>query len=100
LAEIDPKYADKLNKLGEYLQKNPTARLALSAFTDSNEPTEYNVSLSKRRVESIASYLEKDFKIARDRMTLNFYGEANPVADNATVEGREKTRRIEGFVWL
>jgi OOP family OmpA-OmpF porin len=99
-AEIDPKYADKLNKLGEYLQKNPTARLALSAFTDNNGPTEYNLDLSKRRVESIASYLEKNFKVARERMALNFYGEANPVADNKTDDGRAKNRRIEGFVWL
>lgn len=99
-AEINPQYADKLNKLGEYLQKNPTARLALSAFTDNNGPTEYNIDLSHRRVESVAAYLEKNFKIARERMALNFYGEANPVADNKTDEGRAKNRRIEGFVWL
>ncbi len=99
-ADIDPKYNDKLNKLGDYLQKNPTARLAMSAFTDNNGTKEYNVDLSKRRVESIANYLEKNFQIAPERMSLNFYGEANPVAENTSDDGRAKNRRIEGFVWL
>jgi OmpA-OmpF porin, OOP family len=98
-AEIDPKYADGLKKLGKYMQDTPKALLALSAFTDNYGPSSYNLELSRRRVESIASYLEKNYNIARTRMVLNFYGEANPVASNDTAEGRAKNRRIEGFIF-
>lgn len=98
-AEIDTKYADGLNKLGKYMQDTPKARLALSAFTDNVGPSSYNLDLSRRRVESIARYLEKNYKIARTRMALNYYGEANPVASNDTAEGRATNRRVEAFIF-
>jgi OOP family OmpA-OmpF porin len=98
-AEIDPKYTDALKKLGDYMQNTPQARLALSAFTDNVGPSSYNLELSRRRVESIASYLENNYKIKRTRMALNYYGEANPVASNDTDEGRAKNRRVEAFIF-
>ena len=98
-AAINPKYADGLNKLGKYMQKNPKTKIALSAFTDNTGPSSYNLELSRRRVESVASYLEKNYKINRTRMVLNYYGEADPVASNDTEEGRAKNRRIEGFIF-
>ena len=98
-AEINTKYADSLKKLGKYMKDTPKARLGLSAFTDNKGPSSYNLDLSRRRVESVASYLEKNYKIARTRMVLNYYGEANPVASNDTDEGQAKNRRIEGFIF-
>ncbi|HBL24866.1 MAG TPA: hypothetical protein DDZ40_12230 [Deltaproteobacteria bacterium] len=98
-AEINTKYADSLKKLGKYMQKTPKARLSLSAFTDSKGSSSYNLDLSRRRVESVASYLENNYKIPRTRMVLNFYGEANPVASNDTEEGRAQNRRLEGFIF-
>jgi OOP family OmpA-OmpF porin len=98
-ANLSPKYADSLKKLGEYMKNNPKAQLALSAFTDSKGSTEYNLDLSHRRVESIASYLELNYQISRERMVLNYYGEANPVASNDTPDGRAQNRRIEGFIF-
>jgi OOP family OmpA-OmpF porin len=68
-------------------------------FTDSKGSETYNLDLSRRRVESIASYLENNYKIARERIILNYYGEANPVASNDTAEGRAQNRRIEGFIF-
>lgn len=98
-AEINTKYDDSLKKLGKYMQDTPQARLALSAFTDNKGPSSYNLDLSRRRVESVASYLEINYKIARTRMVLNYYGEANPVASNDTAEGQAKNRRLEGFIF-
>ena len=98
-AEIDTKYADALKKLGKYMQDTPKARLSLSAFTDNKGSSSYNLNLSRRRVESIASYLEKNYKIERTRMVLNYYGEANPVASNDTAEGQAKNRRVEAFIF-
>ena len=96
---INPKNADRLKKLGEYMQNNPKSRLALSAFTDNKGSTSYNFDLSRRRVDSVAGYLETNFKIARERMVLNYYGEVTPVASNDTDEGRVQNRRIEGFLF-
>jgi OmpA-OmpF porin, OOP family len=98
-AQINPKYTGELNKLGEFMQKNPKAIVALSGFTDNKGSTAYNLDLSRRRVESVAAYLDKNFKITPERMVLNYYGEANPVASNDTAEGRSLNRRIEGFIF-
>ena len=98
-ANINLKNAGPLNKLGAYMQKNPKARVALSAFTDNQGSEEYNLALSRRRVESVAVYLVNNFGIARERIVLNCYGEANPIASNDTPEGRAQNRRIEGFIF-
>jgi outer membrane protein OmpA-like peptidoglycan-associated protein len=33
--------------------------------------------------------------ISSDRIVVNYYGEANPIASNDTEEGRVKNRRVE-----
>jgi len=98
-AEINEKYAAPLEKLGKYMQSNPKARLALSAFTDNKGSVEYNLRLSRHRAESIGNYLETKFNIAPERLVLNYYGEAYPVASNDTAEGRNLNRRVEGFIF-
>jgi len=97
---ISKDYADGMKKLGEYLQANPDTRLAISGFTDSTGTAEYNTGLSHRRATSIADYLTKNFNISPDRITLAWYGEANPIASNATSEGRAMNRRVEGFIFM
>ena len=96
---ISSEYAEGMQLLGEYLQETPKARLALSAFTDSTGSQEYNLGLSHRRVEAVADYLTEKFNISPDRIVLVWYGEANPVASNATSEGRALNRRAEGFIF-
>lgn len=98
-ADINLKNAGPLNKLGAFMQNNPKARVALSAFTDNQGSEEYNLALSRRRVESVAVYLVNNFGIALERIVWNFYGEANPIASNDTPEGRAQNRRIEGFIF-
>jgi OOP family OmpA-OmpF porin len=98
-ADISAKGADRLKKLGEYMKNNPKTGIALFGFTDAKGPSEYNLDLSRRRVESVGSYLERNFKIAPERIALAYYGEANPIASNDTPEGRSQNRRIEGFIF-
>ena len=53
-----------------------------------------NLSLSKNRAESVLSALRAR-RVVTGGFTATGYGEANPIADNATEEGREANRRIE-----
>ncbi|MBW1742771.1 MAG: OmpA family protein [Deltaproteobacteria bacterium] len=75
--------------------KIPNAYAVMAGFTDSVGPEEYNLALSRKRVEHAAAYLSKNFSIAPDRLILNWYGEADPVASNDTEEGRQLNRRVE-----
>jgi OOP family OmpA-OmpF porin len=98
-AEINEDYADGLKLLGGYMQDNPDVNLSIAGFTDSTGPQEYNLGLSRRRVESVTKYLVQKLNVESGRIILNWYGESNPEASNDTVEGRNLNRRVEGFVF-
>jgi len=88
-------YNGKLDELGDYLVKNPDTFLVVAGFADSRGDDEYNMWLSKRRALSIKSYLLGTYDIDGDRVVLQWFGEQNPAADNATEEGRQLNRRVE-----
>jgi OOP family OmpA-OmpF porin len=92
--DILPEYQPDLNKLADFLKKNPSANVVMAGFTDNVGTEAYNLPLSKRRVESVAKYLEQQ-GVGMDQMTLLWYGQTNPIADNSTPEGRAKNRRVE-----
>lgn len=98
-AAINPAYADGLQLLGEYLQLNLDADLSLSGHADSIGSQEYNMGLSRRRAESVATYLVDTFNLDPARISLHWYGKADPVASNGTKDGRALNRRVEGFVF-
>ncbi|HQS98713.1 MAG: hypothetical protein B7Y26_05670 [Hydrogenophilales bacterium 16-64-46] len=79
--------ADTLKQWGE-------VKVEVSGYTDSVSSEEYNLDLSQRRAETVRAYLI-DKGIAAERLTAKGYGEASPVADNDTAEGRAKNRRVE-----
>ena len=69
-------------------------KVEIAGHTDSVGTDEYNMGLSLRRAESVRNYLV-DKGIPADRLTIRGYGESQPVADNATAEGRFQNRRVE-----
>ena len=93
--DLKPQEKDELNQLGKFLQDNPVAWVALQGFTDNRGSAEYNMGLSRQRVEAVADYLMKNFKLDGGHVVTMWYGEGNPVASNDTAEGRAKNRRVE-----
>ena len=92
---IRPDDHERLNKLGQVLKENPRADVLLEGFTDSTGPDDYNMHLSRRRSFRVMQYLIDEFQIPRERIIVHWYGKLNPVADNATAEGRQQNRRVE-----
>jgi outer membrane protein OmpA-like peptidoglycan-associated protein len=68
--------------------------IEVAGHTDSRGSDAYNMNLSQQRAEAVRNYLISK-GIAADRLTAKGYGESQPVADNATDEGRAKNRRVE-----
>jgi OOP family OmpA-OmpF porin len=93
-AVIKSEYNDKLALLGEFLKINPDAYVAAGGFSDSTGDAEYNLALSKRRADSVKSYLVDKLGIGADRIVTLWFGELNPVGDNGTKEGRRLNRRV------
>ena len=93
--DIRPEFQSELNEVGTFLNNNPDAYVMLVGYTDSIGSEEYNLDLSLRRANSAANYLTSNHNIDRDRIVVNYYGEANPIASNDTEEGRAQNRRVE-----
>jgi OOP family OmpA-OmpF porin len=94
-ASVRTNYVDEIDALGSFLQQNPNAYVLLEGYTDTSGHEEYNIGLSLRRAESVSNYLMDNYMISGDRIVVNYYGPANPAADNATSEGRAMNRRVE-----
>ncbi len=76
------------------LRLNPDIIVQVAGHTDSAGSAEYNVWLSDRRANSVRNYLIDRGANARNLSALG-YGEAEPVADNETAQGRARNRRVE-----
>jgi len=62
--------------------------------TDSDGTEEYNMGLSIRRAESVRDYMVSE-GVDGSIIDVSGEGESNPVADNATKEGRAENRRVD-----
>ncbi|HTT10822.1 MAG TPA: OmpA family protein [Burkholderiaceae bacterium] len=72
----------------------PTVRLEIAGHTDSTGTAEANMLLSRQRAQAVADFLVAS-GVPRERLSATGYGDARPVATNATEEGRFHNRRIE-----
>jgi outer membrane protein OmpA-like peptidoglycan-associated protein len=68
--------------------------LAVAGYTDSTGPSAYNQKLSERRAQAVMSYLKAHGLRAQSYVARGF-GKSDPVASNATAEGRAKNRRVD-----
>lgn len=85
---------ESLNELASLLQSHPTMKITLIGHTDNVGKADYNMRLSKARVESVKSELIKR-GIDGTRINTVGRGMTQPIADNSTREGRALNRRVE-----
>jgi len=76
------------------LSRRSDINVEVAAHTDSDGKEAYNLKLSDRRAASVKDYLSSH-GIDGNRMTSRGYGESQPVASNATDEGKAQNRRVE-----
>jgi len=84
-----------LDKLGQFLNSNKNIRIKISGHTDNQGPPESLITLSKQRSEAIKDYLVQKKFIHPLRIKTVGMGSSQPIADNQSVKGREKNRRVE-----
>ncbi len=69
--------------------------ITIVGHTDSIGSNQYNFGLSRRRAEAVKAKL-LEFGLAEDRIVgIEAMGEEQPIATNATKEGRAQNRRVE-----
>lgn len=101
-ADLKPEARPTLEKLAKVVRKATKSRVLINGYTDAKGDAAYNLTLSQQRAQAIANWL-----LAHAAGTpgqthqVKGYGEANPVAPNATTDdrnnpaGRQQNRRVE-----
>ncbi|HEY3371221.1 MAG TPA: OmpA family protein [Prolixibacteraceae bacterium] len=85
----------KIDHVVSLLKENKDLKVNLIGYTDSKGTEEYNMALSKRRLNSVAKTMTAG-GIKKDRISQSEpKGEANPDATNDTEAGRAQNRRVE-----
>jgi len=85
---------NKLNEVATVLAKDPNAKLTVEGYTDSRGSDQLNNELSEKRAEAVRSFLVSK-GIAAANIVAVGHGKDQPIADNATAEGRANNRRVE-----
>jgi outer membrane protein OmpA-like peptidoglycan-associated protein len=93
-AILSPDARVMLDRVADVLVDYPKTAVLAQGHTDSTGSESHNQELSERRARSVVNYL-----IGRGvdptRLHAIGYGEAEPVADNASAEGRRRNRRVD-----
>jgi outer membrane protein OmpA-like peptidoglycan-associated protein len=82
-----------LDEVAASLVKQPELKVEIQGYTDSTGSAEYNLHLSQKRSESVRSYLISK-SVNPVGLTAKGFGKTNPIATNATTEGRAQNRRV------
>lgn len=93
-AQFDSILPNNMQTIMEYLFKYPKNQLVITGHTDSVGSTAYNMTLGRKRAESVKKYLVETYHIDEQRLSIRSAGESQPIADNGTPEGQAKNRRV------
>ncbi|WP_127114764.1 OmpA family protein [Shimia sediminis] len=83
-----------IDEIATVLAECSGVAIEIQGHTDSQGREEMNLALSQTRAQSVLNALH-DRRILTGSFVAQGYGEATPIADNGTEEGREANRRIE-----
>lgn len=96
-SELKGGAAANLGRLAAFLHEYEDRSVMIEGHTDNIGSEESNFDLSQRRAESVQSYLIGR-GIRASRISTSGLGEGSPVADNASVTGRQQNRRVEVII--
>lgn len=92
---IQPEYFSLLAKVERAMREYPDSRVIIEGHTDHVGEERFNERLSSWRADAVRSYLLANAAAPADKLEAIGYGEARPVANNETAEGRRMNRRID-----
>lgn len=92
--DLKPESTTELDNLVLLMRDNPTLKIQINGHTDNAGKINDNMVLSNNRAQAVVQYLITK-GIDGARLTHKGFGPNQPLADNATEEGRAQNRRTE-----
>ena len=93
-AEVTPEAGGRLAAIAELIHARPGAVVRITGYSDASGDAARNEILSLARAESVRGRLAALLSIDPATLAVEGRGEAEPVADNATPDGRRANRRV------
>ena len=93
-AEILPDSRPQIDQVVALLKDDPALRLSVNGHTDNTGDATHNQQLSEARAAAVVAALEAG-GIDGSRLQAKGFGQTEPVADNATEDGKARNRRVE-----
>ena len=93
-ANVSPSFGPVLDSVALVLNEYHKTTVALSGHTDSSGTQLLNQELSQERAQAVADYLAGR-GVMPERMSVQGFADSQPVASNATPEGKAQNRRVE-----
>ena len=89
----------QLAKFATVLKNNSDCHVDIYGHTDSTGNDGINVPLSNNRAQTVVDYLESCGVSGSQFQNVAGKGSSAPIADNATVSGRQQNRRVEVYLY-
>lgn len=93
-ADINAGFYATLNSVAKVLNKYDNSTVMVLGYTDNTGSAEYNQTLSVKRANAVAAYLQGQ-GVKLSRFEIMGMGPSNPIASNTTADGRQQNRRVE-----
>jgi outer membrane protein OmpA-like peptidoglycan-associated protein/tetratricopeptide (TPR) repeat protein len=93
-SKLRPSSYAELGRLTKLLNDNPNLRIEISGHTDNKGSKQANQKLSEARAKAVVDFLITE-GVAKERLEYKGYAFDQPIADNATEDGRAQNRRVE-----
>lgn len=93
-ARIRPESVKDLQSAAAFIQAHPGVRILIEGHTDSIGSVQSNLALSRARAAEVRRVLVENYNLDAGRIETVGFGEAQPIADNATPDGRQLNRRV------
>ena len=98
---------NSLTQFAGVLKNNTDCDVAVQGYTDNagwknstvEQSQQKNLNLSQQRAQAVTNYLQSLGVSNNQIRSTTGYGEANPVADNATAAGKAQNRRVEVYMY-
>ena len=92
--KLNSRGKESLRQVARELENYPDADVLIEGHTDNVGSDEVNQKISENRASTVATTLKRDFNVKNDISVIG-KGKKEPIASNATAEGRAKNRRVE-----
>lgn len=93
-AVVKSEYEPQLSTVAGFMSRFPNTAVVIEGHTDNVGSKTGNTALSQKRADAVRAYLVEKLGVDAGRISAKGFGPDQPVADNATPEGRATNRRV------